>query len=24
VNVVGNHVDIANNLPTTHPVGPDE
>jgi uncharacterized protein GlcG (DUF336 family) len=22
--VVGNHVDIANNLPTTHPVGPDE
>ena len=23
-NVVGNHVDIANNLPTTHPVGPEE
>jgi uncharacterized protein GlcG (DUF336 family) len=22
--VVGNHVDIANNLPTTHPVGPEE
>jgi hypothetical protein len=24
VTVVGNHVDIGNNLPTTHPVGPDE
>jgi uncharacterized protein GlcG (DUF336 family) len=24
VNVVGNHVDIANNLPVSHPVGPDE
>jgi uncharacterized protein GlcG (DUF336 family) len=23
-NVVGNHVEIADNLPTTHPVGPDE
>lgn len=23
-NVVGNHVDIANNLPVTHPVGPEE